>query len=91
VERLDNAADVNENFFFGVDCPGATRALGGGGHTTLELEANMNGSVPIEQNSSGITADVAEDGDVPTGWAVRFRAGIPPYGAGEIHAFAICG
>jgi hypothetical protein len=77
---------VNENVFHGVDCPGTGRAFGGGG-TITDTGANMNGSVPLEGNS---TTDVAEDGDTPTGWAVRYRSGSAPYAAGEITVFAIC-
>jgi hypothetical protein len=81
---------VNENQLFGVDCPGTKRAAGGGGYITTDTAANGNGSVPIESDTTGTGADVAEDGDIPTGWAIRFRSGSAPYGAGEIHVFAVC-
>lgn len=85
---LPDAASLDESSLalqgaVGVDCPGNAIATGGGGwvfagvtgfqadipatNTFLFLVA----TVPLEQNS---TANIAEPGDVPTGW---FAIGLP--------------
>jgi hypothetical protein len=54
-----------------VDCPGDGIALGGGGDS--DDPSPGNGwliSAPLENNS---TTDLAEDGDVPTGWYVEWE------------------
>jgi hypothetical protein len=82
--------DLLENVWFGVDCPGDARAVGGGG-VNADTSANMSGSGPTEQNASGLSPDLADDGETPTGWAIRYRSGSDPYSAtDEVQVWAVC-
>ena len=68
----------------GVDCPGTARALGGGTSTTDLTTGSVLVSAPTEGDS---TTDVAETGDVPTGWFAEWVA----ISAGDtVSVYAIC-
>ena len=68
-----------------MSCVSPARALGGGTSTTDPTPGSgLLASVPLELYAAD---DVAEDGDMPTGWYAQWHAVSPGH---LVTVFAIC-
>jgi hypothetical protein len=76
------ATGSNSAEIVGVDCPGNSRALGGGGTATNHQIVR---SVPLKNNS---TSELAADGDTPTGWLIEYDS-IPNGQTATVYATCV--